>query len=487
MFDIVQLEIQLKKIVPKASLEIPPVVKFGHVSFNGIMIQKEKKEVILHFLDNIQEIEKYEIVGGGFLNIFFKKSIHFNIHNINIGQGQLINVEYCSPNPTGDLHLGHCRNIIIGFCITQLLKLAGYTVISEMYINDQGNQMNQFLETVKYWQASQNNWHNPHQIFYKGEYVKEIARYFGINEINRKALVELLLKNIVNTLNKMHVKHDVISYESRLYDDMAEVVKILNSKNLLYRGQLDNQKTTGEHLILKTSELGLENDSVIQRADGTYTYYGFDIAYHYNKFKRGFANQICVLGEDHASHIEKLSIVLSKVFNIDLKILKYHMFHLIKNDEIIAMSKREGTIVTIDEMLQYTDLDYLRWMILSHNNNKVIRFDADNISINNPLFDLHYVLMRLEQLEEADVHNGDTEDIFRRCLFWPIIFRTGVKNLDTHKILQYIFDLSGLIKQYLENIIGNKISKIDMYILRQASEIMMIYKKFFTSNDEKKK
>ena len=477
MFSILELEQDLQKFIPNGSIELPPILKFGHVAFNGLMINKspEIKTQILQYLDSIPYIEKYEIVGSGFLNIFFKPNLDFIIEKHNFGQDKKIHIEYCSPNPTGDLHLGHCRNIIIGFCVSNLLKIAGFNVTTEMYINDQGNQMNQFIETIKWWKNKLLNGEEEFQIYYKGDYVELIAQQLLDKEINRDNVIKILMNQINSTLTKMNISFDHIIAESSLYKEMEEVKKILLDRDLLFYGELENQKTEGKHLILKTSVMGLDYDTVLQRENGQFTYFAFDIAYHYNKKTRGFSNQICVLGEDHASHIDKLQTVLKYSFDIDLVVLKYHMFHLIENGEIIPMSKRAGTIVTVGEILEKIDLNYLKWIILSYNNNKVIKFDFHNISVDNPIFTLQYVLMRMDQLQiDHEKQDSDMTDIYRRCIFWPIELRTGAKNLDTHKILQYTFILCDLIKKFLDSIIANTVSKNDFYILEKCKYILNI-------------
>ncbi|MFN9112878.1 MAG: arginine--tRNA ligase, partial [Bacteroidota bacterium] len=337
MINLIELESKLKNIIPKGCLEFPPDTKFGHVSFNGFMIDKSQdaKNSITNLLNSFEYIERYEVVGG-FLNIFFKKNQKIKNDNINFGNGEKKHIEYCSPNPTGDLHLGHFRNIILGFCLSNIFKITGYDVTTEIYINDQGNQMNQFIETVKHWDYSFKNQNdNPYRIFYKGEYVKEITENLKDKEISRNNVVNILEKMILKTLEKMRIKFDVLVYESSFRNKMDKLIERLKEENLIYVGQMENQKIKENQLILKTKELGLEEDSVLQRANGEYSYYAYDIAYHIDKKERGFSNQIIVLGEDHIGHINKLKIILKKIANIELEVLKYHTFHLIKNEKII--------------------------------------------------------------------------------------------------------------------------------------------------------
>lgn len=440
------------------------------------MINKDPmvRQAILSFLEQQNFVESFSIVGPGFLNIFVKKSTLFVIENINFGEGEKIHVEYFSPNPTGDLHLGHCRNIIIGFCLCNLLKICGFEVTSESYVNDQGNQMNQFLETIQFWQKKIRNQSTENlQIFYKGAYVEEIAQELGHQDANRENVVQIIMKKIDKSLSKMGVKHDFVVFESDLYEHMQKTQTILEEKKLLYRGKLDNQKTDGLHLILQTSSLGLETDTVFQRENGSFTYFAFDLAYHLYKKERGFSAQICVLGEDHAGHIEKLSCVLKKALSINLRILKYHMVFLSTEEELVHMSKREGNIVSLDQVLEKIDIDFLKWVILSHSITKVIKLNLQQVSVENPLFNLLYVFMRLKQIEAcAKTENRNIDDIFKRCFFWPIELRTSVDNLDSHKILMYTFDLCLSLKKFLDSVTANKVSERDFYILEKAKFIV---------------
>lgn len=473
IFDILRFEASLKRIVPHGAIEIPPFVKFGHLSFNGIMIAPTKKQDILALIEKNPFIERYEIVSSGFLNIFLKKAINFQIENTKFFTGK-INFEYCSPNPTGDLHLGHLRNIILGFSISNLMKIVGYEVTTEMYINDQGNQMNQFLETVKYWHCHINKLDNPYSIFYKGSYVEDIARSIK-KEINRENLVELLVNKIQKTLSKLKITHDVVSYESKMAPLMNEVIEKLKQNNLLYMGQLENQKTEGDALILKIGNI----ESVLQRSNGQFTYFAFDIAYHLDKYKRGFKKQICVLGEDHILHMEKLRKTLS-FFDIDLKCVKYAMFHLLKNEQIIPMSKREGTILTVNEVLEQVDLDFLKWIILSYNNNKVIKFDINHIQTENPTFDINYVYMRLSTIEESShlkikpIDQEKIDMLYGKCIYFPILLRNAANNMDVHKLLSFTHEITYLVKDILDE--SPNMDIYTKYLMQKAKFIIGIAK-----------
>ena len=452
IFNIIEFENELKKIVPKGDISIPPQINFGHLSFNGLFIDKSKKEELIKFIDNCNFIKKYEILPSGFLNMWIN-NITVNMDVSQLNNNETIHIEYCSPNPTGDLHLGHFRNIIVGFAVVNLLKLTGHNVITEIYINDQGLQMDQFFETVLYYISKDDKY----KIYYKGEYVKDIAEELG-TIVDKTALVDLLLVKIQKTLSSINVKHDIVVKESSLHNQMEKVMEILKEKNLIYEGKLENQKTTGTHILLKTSEMGLETDSVLKRNNESYTYFAFDIAYHYDKYLRGFKNQICVVAEDHQNHINKLQTTLKNVFDINVKYIKYHMLHLLKGTELIIMSKREGNIISIPDLLKIVNLDYAKWIILSYNNQKTIRLDLDNITNNNVIVDLKHLINFINELTYVnDAEDITIDPLFRLTLFWKLMIQKSVQNFDNHKILEFTTEIIKEAKKIVSNIIGNKV------------------------------
>jgi arginyl-tRNA synthetase len=463
--------------------DIPPELKFGHLAYNGLMIANNKQEIkdqLLKILDSKEYIDKYEIIAPGFINIFFKQEIiedmQFNIEDI--GQNQLINIEYCSPNPTGPLHLGHCRGTILGNALTNLLKKANYNIKSEIYINDQGNQVNQFMETIMHHKQNILNLNNSYNIYYKGDYIKEIAQHFLHKTFNTKDVINYMVKKAQQTLKKLNIEHDIITYESDLYEDLNDVNKILEDKNLTYEGLAENtkeQEANHTQLLLKTKNFGDNEDRVLRRSNGIFTYFAFDIAYHFNKYKRGFYNQICVLGEDHVGHMKKMKIILEQI-HINLNFLSTGIVTLKKNGENLAMSKRDGVILTLDEILEIISPNTLKWIIYSFGNNKPISFSLDNLPEDSPDFYFYNAINRLNNMknnEKQDLFTDFDFDILRMCVFWPNIFELCVKTLDIHKLFSFGYKLAQAVNRLLQNICINDFFTHRYLLCKYAEEILM--------------
>ncbi len=475
MQNVLEFEKLLKNIVPHCSIEIPPDIQLGHLTTNAPMVSgknhnKVKSEVI-HLLNSLSYIDKYEYVQPGFINMFFKHDILDHLsNNINVVNNISINIEYCSPNPTGPLHLGHYRGTIIGDCIARLLSVVGYNVTKEIYINDQGVQVDLFVESILYHYYNLINIKHDRQLHYKGEYVKDLAQNLIDYNIKptQQNIINMNLKSIFTDLSIINVKHDIITYESSLYGDLEEVIKILDEKKMLTIGQVNNQKISGNNLII--------DNKVLKRADGKYTYFAFDIAYHYNKFKRGFQKQICVLGEDHAGHIDHLQKVLHKL-DINLQVIKVFIVQIYKNNTKLVMSKREGSFISITEMLTHISNDCLKLLILSKNNNKMIEMNFDNLSTtqNKSFFYIEYAINSISNTKFIDnpfQYNKIDEEILSYIIYWPKVIQLAVQNLDIHKLLIFAVKLSQKVHA-LESIDHFNHKK---QLLKNAINILLIIK-----------
>lgn len=383
----IEIEKFIKKKNTKAKLEAVPDEHEGHIATNLLIIEKNSK------IEEIQElfkIKKTERIGG-FLNIHLDKNV---LKNINFeykteNKNEKVNVEFCSANPNGPVHLAHIRGTVFGDSIASILKHCGFDVTREYYVNDQGNQMNLFIESVKYWKYGA-----PFELHYPGEYVKNIAN--SLNSINKEEIVQTQVNEALSTLKKMHIEFDKISYESAMYNDLEEVLAKLKEMDLIYEGELEGQKEEGIQLLIKTESLGDQKDRVLRRANGQYTYFAFDMAYHWNKLKRGFKKQIIVLGEDHAAHIDKLKLLLVK-FGIDLQIVKISTVSVTQNGEKIAMSKREGKFVTLEDLLEKIKQKELRSVLLAQKVEKTMSFEIGETKSSN-LFFIEYSIERCQKL-----------------------------------------------------------------------------------------
>lgn len=440
MWSIMDFQDEIKKISDKAKIELPPDNLPYNISSNLLLVSTETISPDLPFVIECKKI-------NGFLNFKMDKNLLKNITCRKIHRK--INVEFSSPNPTGPMHLAHCRGTIIGNTLVNLLRFIGNEVLSEIYINDQGVQMEKFIESVKYWKIGA-----PYELHYKGEYVKSLAK--NIEKTDKESILQYQLGSIMNTLKNMDIKHDLLVRESSLHPLMEEVKENLKRMDLLYEGYLQNQKQEGKHLLLKTSELGYESDTVLQRQGGNYTYFAFDIAYHFYKKQRGYKEQICVLGEDHFSHMNKLPKVL-KVFEIDLKIVTFSAVHLIEKGEKLAMSKREGNFITIDEFLEKYSIDEITCMVLEQKLEKVLQFDENKKS--NNCFYFQYAFERIKNIplnleeEKMDLNTLNSmieERIFTFLLHFDRFVHMSATQFNVHKLFDFSLKFAQCICEYFQ-------------------------------------
>jgi arginyl-tRNA synthetase len=323
----------------------------------------------------------------------------------NVGNHEKVNVEYCSINPTGYLHIGHARNAIIGDAVARLLQKLQYDVTKEYYINDAGNQINLLAQSIQ--KAA--NGLPMEENDYKGPEIKEIAQKIpkdgSLEEIGQIAM-QYFLGEIKKDLEALRVHHDVWVSEKQIIKDgyIEKAVEILKKKDLLYYGLREDKKnekgaiSKKDLLLFKTTDFGDTEDRPITKEDGQWTYFAPDIGYHLNKIERGFNNLICVLGADHDSYALRLKIAVQALKeNIEHNIIICQMVSFEHNGNLVKFSKRAGTAIRTKEFIAEIDAQILRFMILSKNAGTPFVFDyenAVNISFKNPVFYIQYAYAR---------------------------------------------------------------------------------------------
>lgn len=406
----------IKKILHKYDNDNLTMIQnpiFGHLCTNILFRNPELQEQICNEISSLNFVAKIEVVRG-YINIFLKP--------MNFTTQYSVVFEYASPNPTGPLHLGHIRNIFIGESCCRLLETCGYKVTREMYINDQGNQVNQFLASIQYYKTGQGN------LYYKGDYVQQFSKYDDP--------LPKVIQNMRNDLKILNIYHDTVIYESKLNKEMEEVHKILQEKGLLFKGKVD-ENSIEENILINTISLGDDKNRVLQRENGTYTYFAYDLAYHYHKFQQGYDYIYTLLGEDHVGHMKKLTLVLNQM-GINIKILSYkHVFYK-DGDTLLALSKRQGNIITLRDLLQKFTANELRWIILSQSANKIIEFDE-----HYNLDTLHQVYLAGQRLQRIQV--GDTPsiltDLIRYSASFSHILESACFMNDIHKIFEFLLKM----------------------------------------------
>ena len=452
-------------------------------------------------LKNISHFEKIEVAKPGFLNIkLSKEGIVTNINSIlkdrdTYGSKKLnkkYNLEFVSANPTGPLHVGHCRGAIFGDVLSNLLIFNGNKVTKEYYINDYGNQIKNFVESV-YLRIREIKFREKFTLkenIYPGDYIKEIASNILENhkevkfdnfkdcfEELRKLSLEGSMSLIKKDLKQLGISHDNFFSETELVkkDLVNKTVKILQSKNYVKEGYLDPPK--GEpsknwkkvkRLIFKSTEFGDDLDRALQKNDGSWTYFANDVAYHSHKINRKFDNLINILGADHTGYIKRISAAVSalsdKKIKFNCKVCQ--LVKLYKNGKPFKMSKRAGDFITVEDLLNEVNKDAIRFMMLNRSNDAELDFDFEKVkekTKENPVYYVQYAYARINSItrtlkkklsdkiliENKSFNPNEYEKkILRKIFEWPKIIESASYKLEPHKIPFYLYELSTLFHSY---------------------------------------
>ena len=452
-------------------------------------------------LKNISHFEKIEVAKPGFLNIkLSKEGIVTNINSIlkdrdTYGSKKLnkkYNLEFVSANPTGPLHVGHCRGAIFGDVLSNLLIFNGNKVTKEYYINDYGNQIKNFVESV-YLRIREIKFNEKFPLkenLYPGDYIKEIASNILENhkevkfdnfkdcfEELRKLSLEGSMSLIKKDLKHLGISHDNFFSETELVkkDLVNKTVKILQSKNYVKEGYLDPPK--GEpsknwkkvkRLIFKSTEFGDDLDRALQKNDGSWTYFANDVAYHSQKINRKFDNLINILGADHTGYIKRISAAVSalsdKKIKFNCKVCQ--LVKLYKNGKPFKMSKRAGDFITVEDLLNEVNKDAIRFMMLNRSNDAELDFDFEKVkekTKENPVYYVQYAYARINSItrtlkkklsdkiliENKSFNPNEYEKkILRKIFEWPKIIESASYKLEPHKIPFYLYELSTLFHSY---------------------------------------
>ena len=496
----------LKSII----LEVPPAQFNFDLSCNvamvlGKMSKLDPKNIAIKlkeiFLNKIADFSDIEIAGPGFLNIKLSKSALSNhINSIlknekNYGSylsNSTYNIEFVSANPTGPMHVGHCRGAIYGDVLANLLKFNGNKVTKEYYINDYGNQIKNFVESV---------YHRIIEIKYKKEFPKKENLYPGIyiqdiaakiiknnnkedfNNYNenfeflRKESLAASMELIKKDLKLLGISHDNFFSETEIVnkDLVNKVIKKLKSKNYVDEGYLDPPKGESKEnwqkikrLIFKSTLFGDDADRALQKNDGSWTYFANDVAYHMDKVDRNFDNLVNILGADHTGYIKRISAAVSALSEnkIKLNCKVCQLVKLYKSGVPFKMSKRAGEFISAQDLLREVEKDQIRFMMLNISNDVELDFDFDKVkekTKENPVFYVQYAYARINSLLrnlklnllskiEIDPENLNfntmEEKIIRKIFEWPKIIESASRKFDLHKIPFYLYDLSTLFHAY---------------------------------------
>jgi arginyl-tRNA synthetase len=424
----------------------------------------------------------------GFINITLKRKIWQDVlQNIletqrsygksSYGKGARVNVEYVSANPTGPLHGGHTRSAIVGDIIANLLDFVGYAVTREYFINDAGKQIDILVQSVQaHIQAiGENRDAVIPPGLYPGSYVKEIAERFlaeGCPRPLESFAIQEMMRDIRQDLEALGVCHNVFVSEKTLQQEgkVQEAVDVLTKKGLVYEGTLPCPKGEEDEswspkplLLFKSTEFGDDQDRPLKKADGSWTYFAGDIAYHWDKFRRGFATLIDIFGADHASHVLRTKAAVACVTEnqAQLEVVICQIVRFFDKGVAFRMSKRAGTFITLQDILQDIDRDTLRFMVASIKVDTHVDFDLEEMKAqtkDNPVFYVQYaharccsVLRAAESLFDAatlaqppdlSLLLEDELSVVKVMADWPRQVHQAALSREPHRIPTYLYKLA---------------------------------------------
>ena len=463
-----------------------------------IKLAESLKKLILENLDDFSEIG---IAGPGFINFRFSNKIYQKLitsileTNEKYGsnnKNESYNIEFVSANPTGPMHVGHSRGAIFGDVLANLLIFNGNKVTKEYYINDYGNQIINFTESVFYRlrEIKFNEKFPNKENLYPGNYVIDIAKNIlkEHKKINLKdfqnifvMLSEQSLKHSMNLIKEdlkaLGISHDnFVSEKSLVEKNLVEkAIQNLKEKKFVEEGYLsppkgeenkDWKKT--KRLIFKSTLFEDDTDRALQKNDGSWTYFANDVAYHSDKISRNYNYLINILGADHTGYIKRITASVKALSNNKTILIcrVCQLVKLFKNGKPFKMSKRAGDFISVQELLNQVDKDSIRFMMLSRSNDVELDFDFDKVlekTRENPVFYVQYSYARISSLFrtlkinieskfEIDTNNFNLNEhelnLFRKIIDWPKVIETASIKLEPHRIPFYLYELATLFHSY---------------------------------------
>ena len=468
------------------------------INQSPIKLAESIKKIIL---ENLDDFSKIAIAGPGFINLKFSTEMYQKLitsileKNKKYGsnnKNETYNIEFVSANPTGPMHVGHSRGAIFGDVLANLLIFNGNKVTKEYYINDYGNQIINFTESVFYrLREIQFNEKFPNkENLYPGDYVIDIAKnilheFQEINLTDFKKIFVMLSEqslkqsmNLIKTdLKALGISHDNFVSEKSLVEKnlVEEAIQNLKEKKYVEEGYLNPPKgeenkdwKKTKRLIFKSTLFEDDADRALQKNDGSWTYFANDVAYHADKISRNYNYLINILGADHTGYIKRITASVKALSNNKtILICKVcQLVKLFKSGKPFKMSKRAGDFISVQELLAQVDKDSIRFMMLNRRNDVELEFDFDKVlekTRENPVFYVQYSYARISSLFrtlkididskfEIDTDNFNLNEhelnLFRKIIDWPKVIETASIKLEPHRIPFYLYELATLFHSY---------------------------------------
>lgn len=497
----------------RITVEPPRDASHGDVATNAAMVlakplgtnPRALADVIIAKLKEDSDVADVSVAGPGFINIrlavgYWQRLLASMIGagtdygRSTLGNGRKVNVEYVSANPTGPMHVGHCRGAVVGDALANLLAFAGYGVEKEYYINDAGSQIDVLARSVflRYREALGEKIGEIPSGLYPGDYLvpvgQSLAADYGVRlhnmpedqwmQIVKDRTIDAMMVMIRDDLAALNVHHDVFFSERTLHANGAAAIRTaindLTFKGYVYKGtlpppkgQLPEDWEDREQTLFRSTEVGDDIDRPLIKSDGSYTYFAADVAYFKNKFDRGFDEMIYVLGADHGGYVKRLEAVARGVSDgkAKLTVLLCQLVKLYRNGEPVKMSKRSGDFVTLRDVVEEVGRDSVRFMMLYRKNSEPLDFDFAKVteqSKDNPVFYVQYAHARCmsvfrqareafpdldvspEKLAKTVAGIGDPAELqlVAKLAEFPRVVEAAAQSQEPHRIAFYLYDVA---------------------------------------------
>ena len=493
------------------SVEKPNEEKNGEISSNiSLIIQKLVRENPIDIANKIvlelkkcSEFIKVDVAKPGFINLWLDSSMWQNylknslelddLIDCNIGNGRTVNVEYVSANPTGPLHIGHCRGAVFGDVLSNLLQKTGHQVTKEYYINDAGSQIKNLTNSVfiRYQELIGKKFSEYPDDFYPGDYLVPVAQHFAstynsklleMNDEERFLLIKPFTINFMMNLIKedlaaISIHQDIFISEQDLVSNgkIDEAIKALKKSNLIYEGVLEPPKgkkpddwEPRPQMLFKSTKYGDEVDRPLQKSNTEWTYFANDIAYHFDKYQRGSNHLVDILGADHGGYVKRMTAAVAALSDNKASFTAKlcQMVKLTRNGKQIKMSKRSGEFITLREVIDEVGSDSIRFMMLYRKNEAPLEFDFTKVteqSKDNPVFYVQYAHARIssvisklnennfshmpsnfENIDFTLIDNKYELDLVKKIADWNKTIESATNLHEPHRIAYYLYELSSV-------------------------------------------
>jgi len=454
-------------------------------------------EAIKPRLEALPPVTSVDIAGPGFLNLRLRPDAwRDELRTIlregdgyglcTVGKDERVNVEYVSANPTGPLHVGHCRGAIVGDSLARILEAAGFRVTKEYYLNDAGAQVDTLARSLhlRYREALGDEIGEIPEGLYPGDYLKPVgivmAADYGDDMVDvpeeqwlpvfREAAIKAMVHLIRHDLGLLDIHHDIFSSEAELQRSGAveEAMQVLRNKGLVYEGTLERPKSLDvedewepvELTLFRSSQFGDDRDRPMKKSDGSWTYFGADAAYHWRKAQNA-DHLVNIWGADHAGTVKRVQAAVKALTDgrVDLDVKLVQMVRLFRGGEPVKMSKRAGDFVTLADVVNEVGKDVVRFMMLTRRADAPLDFDFMKVveaSKDNPVFYVQYAHARISSLKrkaaqagvdvksEADLSLLDDEELalVKRAAQYPRVLEGAALAHEPHRIAFYLYDLA---------------------------------------------